>query len=41
MPWLTKNNHTVKMGGAGFQAPYKANPDKVKYLSNEEIIIKI
>ena len=41
MRWLTENNYIVKMGGRGTRAPYKVNPEKVKYLVNGEITIKI
>jgi len=41
MRWLTKNNYIIKMGGMGSRAPYKANMEKVKYLPNGEITIKI
>jgi len=41
MRWLTKNNYIVKMGGTGSRAPYRANQEKVKYLTNGEITIKI
>jgi len=41
MRWLTENNYIIKMGGTGTRAPYKANQEKVKYLPNGEITIKI
>jgi len=41
MQWLTKNNYIIKIGRIESRAPYKANQEKVKYLTNGEITIKI
>ncbi len=40
MRWLQKN-YIVKVGEMGSRAPYKAIPEKVKYLPEGEVTIKI